>query len=134
MSSPATFTARDTALAVSKALGRKVTDKMVRGFVRDTIAAYDDGTYTHHAYSAALRDRIVAGMVARSKGARPAAASSGRKAPTASAPKARDPRGAAPRPPKAPKARAALAGAQARQNGRAQAPAPIVTVETPTAS
>jgi len=78
-----TFTARVTALAVTSALrkvglDRKVDAKRVRAYVRDTMPAYDDGLYTAHLYSAALRDRIVAGMVKRYQAGRPASASLGR--------------------------------------------------------
>lgn len=73
------YTARQTARDVSKALGRDVDAKRVRQWVRDNVDAYDDDGYTAHQYSHALHARIVAGMVAKAKGARPTAASSGRK-------------------------------------------------------
>ena len=78
-----TFTARVTALVVTNALhkvglDRKVDAKRVRAYVRDTMPAYDDGLYTAHLYSAATRDRIVAGMVRRYTAGRAASASLGR--------------------------------------------------------
>ena len=79
-----TFNARAVAAIVSKRVGRKVSDKQVRAYVRDTMAAYQDDAYTHHAYTAKQRDTIVNGMVARRRpgatgtNGRAAAASSGR--------------------------------------------------------
>lgn len=79
-----TFNARTVAAIVSKRIGRKVSDKQVRAYVRDTMAAYQDDAYTHHAYTAKQRDAIVNGMVARRRpgatgtNGRAAAASSGR--------------------------------------------------------
>jgi hypothetical protein len=79
-----TFSARAVAAIVSKRVGRAVSDKQVRAYVRDTMAAYQDDAYTHHAYSAKQRDAIVNGMVARRRpgatgtNGRAAAASSGR--------------------------------------------------------
>lgn len=65
-----TYNARQTAKDVNAALARKgvsakVTDKQVRSFVRDNVAAYDDDGYTTHAYSTAQHTSIVAAMVAR---------------------------------------------------------------------
>jgi hypothetical protein len=79
-----TYSARTVAAIVSKRVGRKVSDKQVRAYVRDTMAAYQDDAYTHHAYTAKQRDAIVNGMVARRRpgatatNGRAAAASSGR--------------------------------------------------------
>jgi len=78
-----TYTARQTAREVSKRLGREVDAKRVRAWVRDNVDAYDDDGYTAHLYDARLKDRIVAGMVARGKAARPVAASTGRAKPAA---------------------------------------------------
>jgi hypothetical protein len=102
-----TFSARQTAALVSKRVGRKVTDKQVRAYVRDTMAAYQDDAYTTHAYTAKQRDAIVNGMVARrrpgAKGTagRAASASNGRKG-TASKPRARKAASAAPAASQAP--------------------------------
>jgi hypothetical protein len=78
-----TFTARQTAAEVTKALAkvgldRAINAKRVRAFVRDTMPAYDDGLYTAHLYDARTKDRIVKAMVARYTAGRPAAASLGR--------------------------------------------------------
>jgi hypothetical protein len=76
-----TFTARQTARAISAKLGRDVSDKRVRAWVRDNVPAYDDDGYTAHAYDARLRDRIVAAFVTRSKAGRTVAAQTGRSKP-----------------------------------------------------
>ena len=76
--SKATFGPKDVARAVSKAVGRPFDAKRVRGWVRDNVPAFDDDGYTAHVYSKAVYDRIVAGMVARAKGGRSTAASTGR--------------------------------------------------------
>jgi len=80
---PATFGPKDVARAVTKAVGRPFDAKRVRGWVRDNVPAFDDDGYTAHVYSRAVYDRIVAGMVARAKGGRSTAASTGRTAPKA---------------------------------------------------
>lgn len=81
-----TFSARMVAREVSKALGREVSDKRVRSWVRDNVDAYDDDGYTQHAYDRRLADRIVAGMTKSAKAPRAAAAHTGRaKAPKAKA-------------------------------------------------
>jgi hypothetical protein len=115
MAAAVTFNARTVAAIVSKRVGRKVSDKQVRAYVRDTMAAYQDDAYTHHAYTAKQRDAIVNGMVARRRpgatgtSGRAAAASSGRTPQRkATAPKAT---GTAPKAPKAPKAPETTGGA-----------------------
>jgi hypothetical protein len=96
-----TFTARQTARAISAKLGRDVSDKRVRAWVRDNVPAYDDDGYTPHAYDARLRDRIVAAFVTRSKAGRTVAAQTGRaKSPAKSPATAKSPKTTA-RAPKA---------------------------------
>jgi hypothetical protein len=82
-----TFTARQTARAISAKLGRDVSDKRVRAWVRDNVPAYDDDGYTPHAYDARLRDRIVAAFTARAKTGRTIAAQTGRAKSPAKSPK-----------------------------------------------
>lgn len=70
----ATFKARETARAINAQLSKaglsaKVTDKQVRSWVRDNIAAYDDEGYTAHVYTAAQHAAIVKALVARRTGA-----------------------------------------------------------------
>lgn len=62
-----TFTARQTAALVAKRTGRPMSDKRVRGWVRDHVQRFMDDGYTTHAYTAAERDRIVSALVARSR-------------------------------------------------------------------
>jgi hypothetical protein len=84
------FTARQTARAISAKLGRDVSDKRVRAWVRDNVPAYDDDHYSAHLYDARLRDRIVAAFVTRSRTGRTVAAQTGRSKPaTASKPKSK---------------------------------------------
>jgi len=91
-----TYTARQTAALVNAALDHagiksRVDAKRVRAYVRDTIAEYDDDAYTAHAYTLALRDRIVAGMVARRTAS--GAKGTGTPARATSASKGRPPKG-----------------------------------------
>ena len=88
-----TFTARQTARAISAKLGREVSDKRVRAWVRDNVPAYDDDGYTPHAYDARLRDRIVAAFVTRSKAGRTIAAQTGRSKPASKPTSASKPKG-----------------------------------------
>jgi hypothetical protein len=73
-----TYTARQTAREVSKRLGREVSDKRVRAWVRDNLDAYDDDQYTAHVYSHATYQRIVTAMVAKGRAGRAQAAATGR--------------------------------------------------------
>lgn len=59
MSDSRTITAREAASRISKAVGRKVTDKQVRAAARDSLTKYDDGRYTAHAYGAADYARLL---------------------------------------------------------------------------
>lgn len=74
-----TYSARQTARDVSKALGREVDAKRVRAWVRDHVDAYDDDGYTSHEYDHATHARIVKGMTASAKSGRASAARQGRK-------------------------------------------------------
>lgn len=88
-----TTSARQVARLVSKAIGREVTDKRVRAWVRENVTAFDDDGYTTHAYDARTVKAIVKGMTERYSGgkgttARATSASNGRQG-TPKAPKAR---------------------------------------------
>lgn len=86
-----TYSARMVARLVSKAVGREVSDKRVRAWVRDNVPAFDDDGYTTHAYDARTRDAIVKALTARysaratGTAGRASSASNGRKG--AAAPK-----------------------------------------------
>lgn len=78
-----TTSARQVARMVSKAVGRDITDKRVRQWVRDNVASFDDDGYTTHAYDARTVKVIVAGMTKRYKDSgRPQSASNGRQGAT----------------------------------------------------
>lgn len=74
------YSARQTAREVSKRLGREVSDRRVRAWVREHVEAYDDDGYTTHAYDRRTFDRIVKGMTDGAKADRSKSAASGRKA------------------------------------------------------
>ena len=70
--------AKDTARAVSKALGRTIDAKRVRDWVRTNVPAYDDDGYTSHQYDARTFAAIVKGMTSKAKTGRSDATSKGR--------------------------------------------------------
>lgn len=83
-----TFSANAVAREASKAAGRTVTAKQVRGLARDTIARFDktrNPAYQTHAYTAAERTALVATFRARAKGttAKPVAKPRAKRAPVA---------------------------------------------------
>lgn len=94
----ATETARTVARMVSKAVGRDVSDKRVRAWVRDHVAAFDDDGYTSHQYSPAQVKVIVAGMTKAAQSGRSASAANGRKSAKAARPAKRNARRAKPAP------------------------------------
>lgn len=82
-----TYDARAVAKRVNATLAKRgvssvIDAKRVRAHVRDTIPAYDDGSYTRHEYSAALAQRIHDALVSKYTGsARTTSASAGRAKP-----------------------------------------------------
>lgn len=58
-------TANDMAARLTKRLGRQVTAKSVRQWVRDNVAAYNDERYTPHAYDGRMQQAIESAFVAR---------------------------------------------------------------------
>lgn len=90
-----TYSARQTAREVSKRLGKDVSDKRVRDWVRQNVEAYDDDGYTTHAYDRRTFDRIVKGMTGAARKPRAQSASNGRKG-TRKASTPRTPKVAAP--------------------------------------
>lgn len=52
----------------SERLGRKVNDKRVRSVARDTLARFQDGEYTPHAYTPAEASALLATMSAKGRG------------------------------------------------------------------
>ena len=72
------ITARVMAQRLSKALGRTITDKAVRGWVRANLATHDKvkhPEYQAHVYTADEARRITAGFTKRTPNARVQAAS-----------------------------------------------------------
>lgn len=67
------MTARAVAVTLTRTLGRTITDKAVRSWVRDHVAGHDKTKhpeYQAHLYDAATVAKITAGFKARSANAR----------------------------------------------------------------
>ena len=62
-----TFSARAVAKLVTARTHRPCDAKRVRAWARANVTRFDDDGYTTHAYTGAERDRIVNGLVSRSR-------------------------------------------------------------------
>lgn len=82
------MTARAVAVQLTRTLGRTITDKAVRSWVRDHVAGHDKTKhpeYQAHLYDAATVAKITAGFKARSANARVQNASKSKVTPKAKA-------------------------------------------------